>query len=101
MLPTDKEGRDSRARDPWRDDIEMSCSLPPDPDRVIVPCHCQRPGGKQCNQGRTCPQRFADGEVNDRRYLMVFAVWVAIGTFSLWVILDPLGVLAFVERLMP
>lgn len=39
--------RDSKGRDAFRDDIEASCEIPPDPQRVIRPW--------QCNQGRNEP----------------------------------------------
>lgn len=84
--------------DPFRDDTEMACSIPPDASRSFG-CYCQT-DGFDCDQGRKCPVRTArhDDEISDRRYLAKYALCVAGGALSLWVLLFPLGVLALIKE---
>lgn len=59
---------------------------------------------QRCAQGRDCPvvDRLSanDDEISDRRYYAKFALWIAVGALGLWAVLDPMGLLALIERAM-
>lgn len=77
--------------DPWRDDDDTS--------RQCCDGRCYQ---NNPSQGGSCPRdrHAANDENSERRYLLKFAAWIAIGALGVWMLLDPMGVLAFIEGLM-